>query len=548
MVARNNNVEINEKSLQLFDYNPSTPEIDFRCGKSKFSDMEWDFNGYVDKPHLSGARLKIKFYAFEHKPRMLEVVKWFMHHEMTTGEILTAKRSLDGVVRYTKFINEYVPEVESFAEITQEHLTAYFDHLLTAKSETTNKPLSPVTIKKAALAIKEILIKGNVKGWDVPDNVGYVQRLYDDKIIDNKALQTDTKKQLDKLTAKISDEDLINKIVKTAMDDIEQNKNILVASATVITLQLGLRISEIITIETGCLDKIGGEPMIDCSTGKLHSERIEVLKPANELVIEAINKLEEYSKPLREESGLPYLFLNRKRNEKGYPAALVNHPNWNKNYLRPWLREHNIVDTTGKIVEFTSHTLRHAFATYALKGGASIEVISEIMNHKTIRGTQHYTHPIQEEVKKRFNEVLNEGAILSGKKALQIKDKLKENNPFKGKTVDQVDKLRRAMKIQVLSHGLCLHHPMRNEPCAGDGVCLGCRNFLTTPEFLDVHKGRLERVRNELAKAPNEGPYENKLRKMENYLVDIIADLEKQISYSGKEDNAKYKDPATVGG
>ncbi|WP_246187663.1 hypothetical protein [Ornithinibacillus caprae] len=61
--------------------------------------------------------------------------------------------------------------------------------------------------------------------------------------------------------------------------------------ATVITLQLGLRISEIITIETGCLDEIGGETMIDCSTGKLHSERIEVLKPANELVIEAINKL-----------------------------------------------------------------------------------------------------------------------------------------------------------------------------------------------------------------------------------------------------------------
>lgn len=541
-------METSKESLLLFDYDPSNPERDFRCGKDMFSDMEWDFHGYVDKPHLSGAKLKIKFYPFKHKPRMLEVVKWFMHHEMTTGTIQTAKRSLDGVVRYVKFINQYAPEVESFADITQELLTAYFDHLLTAKNETNGKLLSPVSIKKAALAIKEILIKGNVKGWDVPDNVVYVQKLYDDKIIDNKALKTDKKKQMDKLTAKISDENLINKIVKTAIEDLRQNENILVSSAVVITLQLGLRISEILTIETGCLKEIGGETMIDCSTGKLHSERIEVIKPANELVIETISKLEEYSRPLRKESGLPYLFLNRKRNENGNPAALVSHPNWNKNYLRPWLREHRFFDSNGELIDFTSHTLRHAFATYALKGGASIEVISEIMNHKTIRGTQHYTHPIQEEVKRRFNEVLNEGAIISGKKALQIKDKLKENNPFKGKTIDQVDKLRKAMKIQVLSHGLCLHHPMRNEPCAGDGVCLGCRNFLTTPEFLDVHKGRLERVRNELAKTQNEGPYEGKLRNIETYLVGIIEDLEKQMNYSGENDNTEYKDPNMIGG
>src|SRR5699024_10930830 len=105
--------------------------------------------------------------------------------------------------------------------------------------------------------------------------------------------------------------------------------------------------------------------------------------------------------------------------------------------------------------DFTSHTFRHAFATYALKGGASIEVISELMNHKSIRGTRHYTHLLQEDIKYRFAEVLNEGAIISGKKALQMKDKLKELQPFKdnltelllmkGKTVEEGDKIRTAM-------------------------------------------------------------------------------------------------------
>src|SRR5699024_5877918 len=106
----------------------------------------------------------------------------------------------------------------------------------------------------------------------------------------------------------------------------------------------------------------------------------------------------------------------------------------------------------------------------------------------------------------RFAEVLNEGAIISGKKALQIKDKLKELQPFKGKTVEQVDKLRKAMKIQVLSHGLCTHHPMRNEPCIGDGVCLGCNNFITTTEYLDIHQNRLSNGQKELDKAANDSP------------------------------------------
>lgn len=532
-----------EKTDILFDYNPSKPNEDFRCGRSKFSDMEWDFNGYIDKPHLSGARLKIKFYDFEHKPRILDMVKWYVFHQLTSKEITSAKRNFDGIKRFIKFVNEEVPEIDSFSDITPELLKNYFEYLFNTKSENSGKPLSPTSIKKAALAVKEILLKGNVKGWDVPENVRYVQPMYDEYIINNKLIKTKQKESQKRVREKVSEERLIDKIVKTAVHDLKNDKNVLVAGAIIITTQLGLRISEIITLERGCLKKIGGDMMIDCSTAKLHAERVGALKLANELVVLAVTKLEERAKELQKEKDLPYIFLSRKRNKKGNPVGLVSHSNWNKNFVRPWLKKHNIVDSNGNTVDFTSHTFRHAFATYALKGGASIEVISELMNHKSIRGTQHYTHLLQEDVKRRFSQVLNEGAIISGKKALQIKEKLKESNPFKGKTVEQVDKLRKAMKIQVLSHGLCLHHPMRNEPCAGDGVCLGCRNFVTTPDFLNVHKERLANVQKELAKAPDNGPFESKLRKIEKYLIEIIRDLENQMEYKGKEDNEQYMKP-----
>ena len=530
-----------ESKFTLFDYNPSKPEIDFRCGNSKFSDMEWDFNGYVDSPHLSGAELKVRFDNFVHKPNLLKTVKLYVHHQLIINKFSTAKRNYNGLSLFINFIDDYVPELDSFSDISKEVLIMYFEYLIEAKSKNTGRPLSKVSIKKGALTVKDILIKGSTKGWDVPSDVSYVQRLYDDMIIHNKKLKSNSKEIGDKHKAKISNEKLIDLIVKKAIQDLEQDKNILVASAIIITFQLGLRISEIITLETGCLVQIDGDMMIDTSTTKLHAERTEILKPANELTVFAINKLEQYSKPLRDEINLPYLFLNTVKNKKGLPIELVSSSNWNKNFVRPWLRKHKFYDENNKLIDFTSHTFRHAFATYALKGGASIEIISELMNHKSIRGTKHYTHLLQEDIKNRFAEVLNEGAIISGKKALQIKDKLKELQPFKGKTIDQVDKLRKAMKIQVLSHGLCTHHPMRNEPCIGDGVCLGCNNFITTPEFLDIHRDRLSNVQRELAKAPNDGPFENKLRHMEKYLIEIIGDLEKQINYKGKDDNAQYK-------
>jgi len=146
--------------------------------------------------------------------------------------------------------------------------------------------------------------------------------------------------------------------------------------------QLGLRISELITIYSASIKQVGGDTMLIYSTGKLSPEPVEVSKPANQLVVYALDKIKEYAVPLQKESGLPYLFLSRNRSNKGYPVGLASHSNWNKNHLRPWIKQHNIRDKNNELIDFTSHTFRHAFASYALKGGASIEV-----------ALQHICHP-----------------------------------------------------------------------------------------------------------------------------------------------------------
>jgi hypothetical protein len=294
-------------AIKLLDYNPSEPEVDFRCGHSMFSDMEWDFNGFINIEHLSGS--KLKFHFVKHVPRITEVIKWFMVHELSTGKFTTVKRSLDGIVRLVKFIDERFPDVESLSQLTPSLLKLYFEYLLAATSETTGEPLSGIAIKKCALSIKDILLKGNVKGWDVPKDVRYVQAMYDKMIIFNKDIKKDEHQAEKEVIERIQDEKLINKIVTIAMNDLKNDKNILIASSVVISTQLGLRISEFILITKASIEKIGGDTMLLYYTRKLTAEPIEVYKPANDLVIYAISKLQKYAKPLQKESGLPYLFL-----------------------------------------------------------------------------------------------------------------------------------------------------------------------------------------------------------------------------------------------
>lgn len=145
----------------------------------------------------------------------------------------------------------------------------------------------------------------------------------------------------------------------------------------------GIRVSELVGLDVGAVDHIGGVIKV---YGKGKKERIV---PIGERALQAIR---EYLNKRRYEGSkeVRALFLN-KSGERITDRSI-------RRIIEKYIRKTSMKE------KISPHTLRHSFATHLLDRGADLRSVQELLGHANLSTTQIYTHITTERLKSAYEK------------------------------------------------------------------------------------------------------------------------------------------------
>ena len=146
----------------------------------------------------------------------------------------------------------------------------------------------------------------------------------------------------------------------------------------------GLRASELVGLDMGCIDFDGGVVRV---LGKGSRERFVPISGTAETALKAYAYGGSRAELSRKGKGSPAAFLNVRGARMTRQAV------------------HRIVAHAGEavgIADLHPHMLRHSFATHMLEGGADLRAIQEMLGHSDISTTQIYTHVSRAHIREEY--------------------------------------------------------------------------------------------------------------------------------------------------
>ncbi|MGX5715499.1 tyrosine-type recombinase/integrase [Arthrobacter sp. MAHUQ-56] len=161
--------------------------------------------------------------------------------------------------------------------------------------------------------------------------------------------------------------------------------------------------------------------------------------------------------------------------------------------LRQWVVDLDLRDATGQLENITPHRFRHTFATEMLEKGVPIEVVQKLLGHRSLSSTQIYATTTDRRMRAEWE---NAKFVNVHGEAIEMAD---------GPAGDAEWMLHRmAHAIQPLPNGAC-GLPIQ-QTCPHANACLdNCPHFITSSDFLPVHRAQHEEFERTISKAEAAG-------------------------------------------
>lgn len=458
-------------------------------GNSKFKDDVWDLTPYMKDVNIKKSRKKIDFSYIESEDMKFTVKQ---HAYQRLGEVKprTVRKKIDTRLTYfIKFCNKN--NISSFTEVTKEIFLDYVKWLKKGYKTDRGKNLSQKSGYQATLVVQNIIKKGQIKGWNV-SQISFAD------VSASKLWEPNKNKKQQKTTP--IPKDVFNQILDCA---VTGDSSFLTRAGIIIQSQTGLRISEVLSIEEGCIKTTSEgndyNDYMEVMVSKTENEPVRHKVFVNDLVKKTVKELEEYTKNLREESGLKKLFLYKHGKIRPLKGTMFN-----ENRIKTFVKQNDIRDKNGELYPLLTHQFRATFVRELIKQGVAIGHIKKHFNHVSIEMTDHYLSLEQDEIKDKFGElVLDPDSKIAGKRADEIEQTLQEE--FKGKTEEEIDQLiedlSKTMSFNPLPTGVCLYDFRRGNCTDGNGCFMyNCSNYVTEVTFYPVLKKELKLIEKEMSR------------------------------------------------
>lgn len=499
---------------------PITTESDYSnitIGNSNFTDNVWDLSPFIVDKTVRESKKKINF-SFIGNEDMKTTVKLYCYYRLSKVSPKTVERNINFHIKtFIKYCD--INTINSFNEITKE---VFLSFALWLKED---KKVAQNTGYQCCSVIEEVIKIGQIKGWNIPKTNIFVDFSSNDL--------WDTKKALKQNKTKPIPEDIFDKILQCSLKETD----ILTKAGIIIQSQTGLRINEVLSIKQGCIHTTNdGYAYMEVALSKTEKGEPIIHKVfINELVKNIVIELEEYTKDLREESGLRELFLTKSTKLKN-KVIVYKKDQYGILKLIPFIEKWDIRDNKGNLYPLKSHQFRATFVRELIKQKVPIAHIMKQFAHVSIEMTSHYLTLKEEEVKEIYSDmILGKDSKIAGLRAKEIKTKLDEE--FRGKTEQEIDgivsNLSKSMSFNPLPTGVCLYDFRRGNCSDGDGCFFyNCPNYVTEVKFYPILKQELDLMEKEMARYKELGQQRSWERQYVKYkyLKPLVDSLEEQMN------------------
>lgn len=385
-----------------------------------------------------------------HKPRMQEILARYLTARRLTDEPATVKKLDLAMRQFVDWIAQSYPEVETFAQVTREHVLEYAHMLDTRLGVLTSQPLASSSKCQALTKVAQFFREVSCWGWeDVP--------------LRPLLLPGDLPKRPVRIPRYIPEPELQRLMgAIRALDCPYQQAALLIARWS------GARRGEIRRLEVDCLDSYpDGTPRLRIPAGKTYQERIIPIHEEAAAAIRALQARHCGERGLVDrKTGIitRYLFMHRGR--------LFGTRYLFESAIEKACQAAGLVTAAGKPT-LTPHRFRHTVGTQLAQRGARLRTIQKILGHESAAMSLVYLGIADEDVRQDYQAVLGKQATLAGPGAEMLR--------AGHLTQSEVTCLKDHYFQTELELGRCLRLPQEG-PCECD-LYLTCAKFVTTPAY-----------------------------------------------------------------